>query len=221
MPEKYQGRKTKIQLIAQEKTLEKIAKKKPLAISVLAASSLFFAASIGFGMGVLGSFIYLVVIFPIIAGSILGHIIYRNAIDLKIKQWSWLLLVSLMSAFVLYWMYQYGRYFTFQAIAAYKLLGGFSNQDINATKQVLEIAFIEETGHGGFIGYLSFVAQKGISIGKIISSSKLTLKGWLVWFYWLAEFGLVAYFTAATSKDAINFSESEEKATENSRWLTE
>ena len=105
MPEKYPERKIKIQLIAQEKTLEKIAKRKPLAISVLFVSSLFFAASIGFGMGVLGSFIYLVVLFPIIAGSVLGHIIYRNAIDLKVKRWGWLLMASLVSAFVLYGMY--------------------------------------------------------------------------------------------------------------------
>ena len=196
-------------LLAQKETLEKIAKKKPLAISILIMASLLFAMIIGFGMGLLGSFIYLIVIFPIMSGFILGHLIYRNALDLKIKQRVWLVIISLLSAFVLYGMYQYGRYFTFQAIATYELFGGFSDKEINVAKQIVEHMLIEETGRGGFFGYLFLISQEGVSIGKIISSSKLTLTGWGVWLYWLAEFSLIAYFTTSTTKDAINPKEPE------------
>jgi len=201
---------SKKSLIAQEETLEKIAKKKPLAIGILIMVSLLFAMTIGLGMGIIGSFIYLIVIFPIMSGFILGHLIYRNALDLKIKQRVWLLIISLLSAFVLYGMYQYGRYFTFQAITTYELFGGFSDKEINVAKQVVEHALIEKTGRGGFFGYLFLISQEGVSIGKIIGSSKLTLTGWAVWLYWLAEFSLIAYFTTSATKDAINSKEPEE-----------
>ena len=230
MAGKCQERKQGLRLLAKEKTLENIAKKKPLAIGVLVMSSLLFAISIGLLMGVLGSFIYLIIIFPMIAGIALGHIIYCSAVDLKIKRWGWLLFTSTVSAFVLYWMFHYGKYLVFQAIATYKLFGGFSDKEIYAAKQILEIAFTKETGYGGFIGYLLLVAKKGISIGKIISVSRFTLKGLLAWLYWLVEFGIVAYFTAISAKDATKFKESEdatnvreseEEMTEDGVWLTD
>lgn len=197
-------------LPAQPETLEKIAQKKPLAISILILTSLLFATIIGLVLGILGSFVYLIILYPIVTGSILGHLIYRNALDLKVKKWSWILVTSLLSALVLYWMYQYGRYFTLQAIATYKLFGGFSDKEVSLAQQIVQQTLMKETGHGGITGYLLFTAQEGISVGKIISSSKLTLQGWLAWIYWLGEFGLIAYFTAITSRDASSSKESED-----------
>ena len=134
----------------------------------------------------------------------MGHVLYKNALDLQIKRKSLLIVISVLSSLLLYLVYHYGRYVTFQTISVFELFGGgFSDQDIEKTKKISEYVFLQETGRSGFLGYILLIAKKGISIGRIVSSSKITLRGVLAWLYWLFEFGLISYFTVTVAKDAI------------------
>ena len=68
-------------------------------------------------------------------------------------------------------------------------------------KAYANYALKQETGHGGFLGYLLYRAQTGISIGKFYSENRLQLTGVLTWLYWLLEFGLILWIMGGFLKD--------------------
>lgn len=182
--------------------METIAKNKPLAISLFLLGTFILTGSLGLASGIIGSFVYLVVLFPILFGFVIGHITYRNALDLKINYRPFVLAISVLSVLLFYLAFHYGKYIMLHVSVNYELFGwDFSDMNLQATQRIVRQALMEESGETGIIGYLIYKAKEGISIGKLYSSSRLVLKGWLAWLYWFVEVGITTYFALITSKD--------------------
>jgi len=113
------------------------------------------------------------------------------------------LLSSILTVIVLYVASHYMRYVALSAITALQAFGDFSDKSLEAGKIVVEYAIKQETGYSGFIGYMIFKAQQGISIGKIYSSYKLNLGPIITWIYWLIELGIIGFITINTSKQIL------------------
>lgn len=150
-----------------------------------------------------GYFIYLIFVFPIIMGIIGGRIVTENANYTKPRSLNFVIFTSILTAIALYGGFHYGRYIVFMASLIFQLSGDFSDKSIEAGKVFAEYALGEETGYSGFVGYLLYKAQQGVSIGRIFSSNKLNLGPIFTWFYWLIEFGVIGFITINTRKQIL------------------
>jgi hypothetical protein len=162
--------------------------------------SIFGGILAGLVFGIIGSFIYLILVFPAIMGGIGGYIITESAKYTKTRNSRYVIFSSLLTALILYIAFHYMRYLGLHAITALQTFGDFSDKSLAAAKVVVEYALEKETGHSGFIGYILFKAKQGVSIGRIFSSNKLNLGPIFTWFYWLIEIGIIAFITVSVGK---------------------
>ena len=165
--------------------------------------SVFGGLITGLAFGAIGSFIYLIFLFPIIMGFIGGYIITENVKYTKTRNTHFVLLSSVLTVIILYGAFHYMRYIGLSAITALQVFGDFSDKSLEAGKVVVEYAIEKETGYSGFIGYMLFKAQQGVSIGKIYSSNKLNLGPVVTWIYWLIEIGVIGFITINVGKQIL------------------
>lgn len=166
--------------------------------------SIFGGALIGSIFGVIGSFFYLILWFPIIMGITNGQIIKDSAKYTKTRNTYFFMVTSILATIALYITFHYMRYIGFWGVVTLQAFGDFSDKSLEAGKIVVEYALKEETGYSGFIGYMLYKAQQGVSIGRIFRSNSLNLGPTFTWFYWLFEFGLISFFTIITGKQILN-----------------
>jgi hypothetical protein len=76
-------------------------------------------------------------------------------------------------------------------------------ENLQATRVFLDDALEEETGHSGFIGYMLYKANEGVSLGRLSRSSSFNLGPVLTWLYWLLEFGIILGLTFQKGKKVI------------------
>lgn len=157
----------------------------------------------GLTFGMIGSFIYLIFVFPVIMGSIGGYIITKSVKYTKTRNAYFVTVASVLTVIVLYVAFHYMRYIGFGAITALQAFGDFSDKSLEAGKIVAEYALKKETGHSGFIGYMLYKAQQGVSIGRIFSSRRLNLGPIFTWVYWSVEIGVIGFITIATGKQIL------------------
>ncbi len=146
---------------------------------------------LGIAFAVIGSFFYIVFIFPLIMGFA-GSRILADAIQrAKIRRIYQVIFMSLLMAITIYGTYHYGRYVALQVQTSIKMFSGLSaateDKSLKVAKVVVDYALVQETGYPGFVGYMLFRAKEGISIGRIYYSSRLNLGPILTWFYWILE----------------------------------
>lgn len=165
--------------------------------------STFAAFVVGLIFGVVGYFIYLIFVFPIIMGVVGGRIVTKNANYTKPRSLNFVIFTSVLAAIALYGGFHYGRYVVFMASLIFQLSGDFSDKSIEAGKVFAAYALGEETGYSGLIGYILYKAQQGVSIGRIFSSNRLNLGPLFTWFYWLVEFGVIGFITINTGKQIL------------------
>ena len=151
--------------------------------------------------GIIGSFIYLIIVFPALMGAIGGIIISKNARYTKTMNAVSITTVSVLTVIALYFAFHYMRYTIFLATAGLQTFGVFSGESFEAGKVVVKYILEEETGRSGFIGYMLYKAQQGISIGRRFSSDRLNLGPVLTWVYWLLESGLISFMAISGSKN--------------------
>jgi len=158
---------------------------------------------IGAAFGLVGSFIYLAIVFPVVMGIVGGIIITKNAKSLKTRNVFLVTLASVLTVIALYITFHYIRYTGFWVRGALQVFGDFSYKSIEAGKIVVNYALKKETGYSGFIGYMLYRAQQGVSIGRLFRSDGLNLGPIFTWVYWLAEFGLIGYLTISNGKQIL------------------
>jgi len=185
------------------------ASRTPTILSLLAALLIIMIGGwlVGMAVAMVGSFFYLVIVFPIGMGFAGGRIAEAAARAGRIREKTRLLVLFLLTALVVYGAFHYGRYLVFQlgtwlelaSSDAARSTGG--KVDLAVAKAYANYALKQETSHGGFLGYLLYRAQTGISIGKFYSENRLQLTGVLTWLYWLLEFGLILWIMGGFLKD--------------------
>lgn len=157
----------------------------------------------GLAFGVIGSFIYLIFVFPVIMGFIGGYVITESVKYTKTRNAYFVTVSSVLTVIVLYVAFHYMKYIVFGVITAFQAFGDFSDKSLEAGKIIAEYALKKETGHSGFIGYMLYKAQQGVSIGRIFRSSRLNLGPIFTWVYWLIEAGLIGFITITTGKQIL------------------
>jgi hypothetical protein len=115
-------------------------------------------------------------------------------------------LLFVLATLVVYGTFHYGRYSIFQLGTWLELASSEAAQSTGAevnfkvAKVFADYALKEETGHPGFLGYMLYRAENGISIGKFYSQNRLELTGILAWLYWILEFGLILWIMDGMAK---------------------
>ncbi len=155
----------------------------------------------GFAFGIVCSFVYLVIVFPILIGFLGGYIITENAKYMKTRNVSLIISTSVLTAVVLFAAIFYTRFMGVQVITSLKTFGGLSDKNLMAAKVLVNYALEKDTGYPGFVGYVLFKAKQGVSIGRVFRSDSLNLGPVFTWLYWLAELGAITYITIFKGKE--------------------
>jgi hypothetical protein len=168
---------------------------------------LIAGAVIGVGVGLLlwavetYVHIYLIILFPIIAGAIVGGVLAWAVRSSKVRSPLIAALIGLAAALVAYGTYHFaGYYITFRGDmrAAYIENSGRTPTDAQLDDELNEL-MQDEVGDSGFLGYLRVVAREGFSIsrtGVSTSSNAVDLEGDIVWAYWAVELLVIVGFGA-------------------------
>jgi cation transporter-like permease len=158
----------------------------------------------GIAVAVIGSLFYLVFLFPLGMGFIGGNIAKLGIRLAKIRKMGEAVLLSILVAISIYGTYHYAKYIFFQGQMFVQLLPKLTKvsqeNKIDAAKVLMDYALIKETGHSGFVGYMLYKAQQGVSLGRFYSSNPLSLGPVLTWMYWLLEFGIILWVTTSIAK---------------------
>ncbi len=166
--------------------------------------SIISGALAGIAVAFVGSFFYIAFLFPLGMGFAGGNGL-RAPIQLaKIRKTSQVIFMSLLMAVSIYGSYHYGRYFVLQVQTSLKVSSSLteatSDDNLKAAKIIVDHAFKQETGRSGFIGYMIYKAQQGVSLGRMYRSSRLNLGPVLTWIYWLLEFGIIFWVTRSIAR---------------------
>jgi cbb3-type cytochrome oxidase subunit 3 len=165
---------------------------------------------VGFTVGVISNLIYIVFVFPFVLGINSGKMIADLIRKAKIRKTSQLVILSLVSAIAIYGALHYGRYLGFQIRASLEISSGLSEaleeQNLSVAKALVDYALREETGHSGFLGYMLYRANEGVSIGRLSRSSSLNLGPVLTWLYWALEFAIILGLTIQKGRKLVSAS---------------
>jgi len=118
----------------------------------------------------------------------------------KIRSSVVVIAAGIFAAVVTYGSMHYTDYLQFRSSVAKQVqasvLAEYGETATNEEVQVfIDYMLVKETGSPGFVGYILFSAEQGVSIshfGVGSSDSGLNL-GIFTWVYWLAELGIIAY----------------------------
>jgi hypothetical protein len=164
-------------------------------IIVMTLLVVVWALMVGLTVSVFSNLIYIVFLFPFVMGINSGKMIVDAVQRAKIRTTSQLVLLSVLSAVVMYGTFHYTRYIGFQIKASMEVFSGFDEatqeENLQVTKAFLDYVLEEETGHSGFLGYILYEANQGATLGRLYRSSSFNLGPVLTWLYWLIEFGII------------------------------
>jgi hypothetical protein len=159
----------------------------------------------GLGAGVLTYFVsrelYLIFVFPILLGLLCGWIAAQAVQIGRVRAPVVAGVFGVLMALILYGTYRYADYYWgFRGVQHRQVEKDFGQKISDDQYQKIEdMALREEVGATGFVGYTKLTARGGIMITKATSAtgSGLTLKGGVLYGYWVIEIGLLGYFAAA------------------------
>jgi len=177
---------------------------------VMTVFAIIWSLMVGFVVGVFSHLIYIVFLIPLVMGLNNGKMIVEVVQKAKIRTFSHLVVLSAISAIVMYGTFHYTRYLGFQIQASLEIYSGFSEaleeENLRLASTFVDYALEEETGHSGFLGYMLYRASEGISISRLSRSSGLDLGPALTWLYWLVEFGIILGLTIHKGRTLIGAS---------------
>lgn len=156
---------------------------------------------IGLTFGSIGTFIYLVIVFPIVMGFVGGRVITDNAKYTRATNTLLILVTSILTALILFGTTFYTRFLGLYVTTALNELGGLTDQNLKVAKALVDYALEKETGHPGFVGYILFKSNQGVLLGRIFPSSALNLGSIFTWLYWFVELGVIIFITVYMSKE--------------------
>ena len=164
-------------------------------------------ALVGIITALVGSFLYIVLLFPLGMGTVGGSIVTTTIKWAKLRKSKQLVILSLLTAFAMYGTYHYGRYVALQSQTFLELSSrqaeNTSPISAGGAKFILDYALLKATGHSGFLGYMLYKAQQGVSLSRLVSGSHTNLGPFFTWIYWLLEFGLIVWVIVNTGRKEI------------------
>ena len=169
---------------------------------------IIFGLMTGFTIGVISNLIPIVFLFPVIMGINSGKMTVGVLKRAKFRKFGQLILLSLLSAVTMYGAYHYSRYLGFQVQTSVEIFSGLDEatdeENLQASQAFLDYALEKETGHSGFVGYMLYTANQGMSISRLSRSNGFNLGPALTWLYWALEFGLILGITLYKGRKQIS-----------------
>jgi len=166
------------------------------------------AASVGGILWAVDNYLhfYLVVAFPLFAGLIAGGLLVLGVRSGKVRSPFLAGLIGLLTGVLIFGVYHLASYYiTFRQDMRASYIDHFKSTPTDAeldeaiNSQILEPK-VQDTG---FIGYLKFAAQQGLTITNSTysssSSSDIELKDQWVWVYWAVELVLAGGVAAVVA----------------------
>jgi hypothetical protein len=157
---------------------------------------------VGFIGGTVSSFVYPVIIFPILMGFVEGKMIKDNIKYTKTRDSSLIITTAILMAVLLFSMAFYTRFLGLYVKSALTL-GGMSDVNLQAAKHIVNYVFEEQTGRTGFIGYILLNVNEGIFVARMFRNNEPVLVPIFTWLYWLLELGVIAFISVHISKETL------------------
>ena len=140
---------------------------------------------------------YLIVLFPAIAGAVIGFALSKAVNGSKIRNGAVAVLLGLIAATALTGTYHFAKYqFELKDDARQFLISKNLPVTDAAVDETTDEFLKSETGMTGFFGFLQLEAQQGISITRNSASSGIEFKGVWYWVYTAVEFAIVLFVIA-------------------------
>ena len=143
---------------------------------------------------------YLVVLFPLAAGAILGGILALVVRSSKIRSPIIAGLFGLAAGVIAYGVYHFAAYYvTFRGEVRTALVeNGAKAPSDGDVDELMNLVLRDEVGDTGFMGYMNLMAREGITINRTVStsSSGIHLQGTGAWVYWGIDVVAVALIAA-------------------------
>ena len=136
---------------------------------------------------------YLVVAFPLLAGALAGGLLVLGVRSGKVRSPFLAALIGLLTGVLIFGVYHFATYYvTFRGAVRDVYVEDVGKAPSDAElDQYINKGLQRNTGDTGFIGYLKFAAQEGMTITNSTysssSSSDIDLKDQWVWVYWGVE----------------------------------
>lgn len=162
----------------------------PLRVAFLLVYALVIGFIFGIIMGFVAQFIYLVFLFPLGIGAILGGTLSKIILRWRVFNIFFNTVAAILAGCALYLSLHYTEYILFRWDVKAELHHQFRERDDAALDQIFNATLFRETGSSGFLGYLRYQSAQGFSIGHIYDSaaSSVAIRDNIVWIYWSVEF---------------------------------
>ena len=159
----------------------------------LGLATTFGNALVGGLLHLLSKVIYVVLVFPLLMGATAGGLAFAATYGGKIRNPLLTILSGLLGGLCIYGTTHGLDYWQFRQEAIAELSSPSPNDaDVprSDSTAIVDQFLQEQTGDAGFVGYLKFTAQRGVTIGRF-SGTGINLGETGTWIYWLVELGLI------------------------------
>jgi hypothetical protein len=140
---------------------------------------------------------YLIILFPAVAGFIVGFVTSQGITAGKIRNAGVAILIGAICGFATMGVYHFLDY---QIAFKNDIKNAISQPGSNVKDQVVQLAedsfLTQEVNQTGFIGFLSYQAKQGITITRSSSRNGLTLTNGWAWGYFGLEVLIVLFIVA-------------------------
>ncbi len=163
---------------------------------LMTAVVLVGAAAIGVVAALVGGFVFLVVLFPILMGLAGGWLLAWAVRRGKVHQVWPAALAAVVMGVLIYCIYNAGDYLRFRRDIHEAITMEYGPQDQADIDLFIELVLEQETGQGGYPGYLLLNAQDGVTLTRTYSANGIVLRGFWYWVLFAVELGLVVFCIA-------------------------
>ncbi len=144
--------------------------------------------------------VYLVCLFPIIMGFAGGFLISQACRLGKVRN-PWVALAAgILMGVVIYGAYTFFTYLGFREQVYTELVNQYGDVSRADVEEYIDISLEEMYGQPGMVGYLSMMAEEGVQIGRVgsssSSSSQINLQNEGAWIYWGLELLVIVVVSA-------------------------
>jgi len=178
--------------------------KAPLgSVALLFVAVLVAGVVVGGLASLVGRFIYLIIIFPVVMGMAAGFVIDKIVVTGKIRSIFVVVAAGIFAAVLIYGSMHTFDYFQFRSDAKKEIQKEVVAQYGQPAPEANVQAFIDEylvkeTGSPGLIGFILLEAKEGVSISHATSGSGSGINlGAFTWVYWLIELGIIGWMAVS------------------------
>lgn len=168
----------------------------PAGLTWLTATSIVGGVAIGTLTHFIALLVYLIILFPLAMGFAGGMAIALGVQKGKVRNPAIAGFFGVLTGAILYSTMHIADYWHFQRTAAEEINKELGQANNAPADQLLDAYLQEQTGSTGFLGYIKYSAQQGVSIGRV-GSRGFNLGETGTWIYWALEFGAICSMTGA------------------------